>query len=73
MAGPSVDVLPDELAPVETVDDIVDVVDTAYADVIGTPPQRSLRRDLSGSDPTDHQGPGRHDRERRGDHGGDRR
>ena len=74
MAGPSVDVLPDELAPVETVDDIVDVVDTAYADVIGIPtPQRSLRRDLSGSDPTDHQGPGRHDRERRGDHGGDRR
>ena len=37
MAGPSVDVLPDELAPVETVDDIVDVVDTAYADVIGIP------------------------------------
>ncbi len=37
MAGPSVDVLPDKLAPVETVDDIVDVVDTAYADVIGIP------------------------------------
>ena len=34
---PSVDVLPDELAPVETAGDIVDVVDTAYADVIGIP------------------------------------
>ena len=34
---PSVDVLPDELAPVETASDIVDVVDTAYADVIGSP------------------------------------
>lgn len=37
MAGPSVDVLPDKLAPVETASDIVDVVDTAYADVIGIP------------------------------------
>ncbi len=37
MEGPSVDVLPDELAPVETVGDIVDLVDTAYADVIATP------------------------------------
>lgn len=35
--GPNVDVLPDELAPVETAGDIVDVVDTAYADVIGIP------------------------------------
>ena len=35
--GPSLDVLPDELAPVETASDIVDVVDTAYADVIGSP------------------------------------
>ena len=35
--GPSLDVLPDELAPVETASDIVDVVDTAYADVIGIP------------------------------------
>jgi len=35
--GPSADVLPDELAPVETVVDIVDLVDTAYADVIGIP------------------------------------
>ena len=34
---PSVDVLPDELAPIETAVDIVDVVDTAYADVIGIP------------------------------------
>jgi hypothetical protein len=34
---PSVDVLPDELSPVETAGDIVDVVDTAYADVIGIP------------------------------------
>ena len=37
MAGPSLDVLPDKLAPVETASDIVDVVDTAYADVIGIP------------------------------------
>ena len=37
---PSVDVLPDELAPVETAGDIVDVVDTAYADVIGIPHRR---------------------------------
>jgi hypothetical protein len=37
MEGPSVDVLPDELAPVETVGDIVDLVDTAYDDVIATP------------------------------------
>ena len=37
MAGPSLDVLPDKLAPVETASDIVDVVDTAYADVTGIP------------------------------------
>lgn len=37
MEGPGVDVLPDELAPVETVGDIVDLVDTAYTDVIGIP------------------------------------
>ena len=35
--GPSLDVLPDELVPVETASDIVDVVDTAYADVTGIP------------------------------------
>ena len=35
--GPNIDVLPDELAPVETAGDIVGVVDTAYADVIGIP------------------------------------
>jgi hypothetical protein len=35
--APNVDVLPDELAPVETAGDIVGVVETAYADVIGIP------------------------------------